>query len=248
MNMGEKPVIGVTTGFAKRNEFSQGPYVHQDYEQSLFLTGAVPVLLPIAPDDLTDHYLDLCDGFIFSGGGDIDPRFYGEAPSPHIEPFDAERDRFEITLLKKAVASGKPVLCICRGLQVLNVAYGGTLIQDLATEWKQPILHDQKIPRVQTSHSVRLLEDSRLSRLLGGKTSLFVNSLHHQAIKALAPGFRAVAFAPDGVIEAVESDTSSRIFGVQWHPESLTAGGDPLMRRLFQTFVGACSLSDEKIR
>jgi Predicted glutamine amidotransferases len=246
--MGEKPVVGVTTGFAKRNEFSQGPYVHQDYVQSLFLTGAVPVLLPVASDSLIDRYLDLCDGIIFSGGGDIDPRFYGEAPSPYIEPFDAERDQFEMTLLKKAVSAGKPVFCVCRGLQVLNVAYGGTLIQDLATEWKQPILHDQKIPRSQTSHSVRLLEDSRLSQLFDRKTSIFVNSLHHQAIKTLAPSFRAVAYAPDGVIEAVESDASSRIFGIQWHPESLTAGGDPLMRRLFQTFVTACGMSDEKIR
>lgn len=246
--MDRTPVIGVTTGFAKRNDLSQGPYAHQDYEQSLFLTGAVPVLLPIAPDELADRYIDLCDGIIFSGGGDVDPRFFGEPPSPYIEPFDIERDRFEILLLKKAIDAGKPVLCICRGLQVLNVAYGGTLVQDLATEWENPILHDQKIARGKTSHGVRIIPDSRFSQLLGGRDSLYVNSLHHQAIKKLAPGFRAVAFAPDGVIEAVEHEQNDRIIGIQWHPESLAASGDSLMRGLFRSFVAQCSLSGEKTR
>ncbi|WP_100487103.1 gamma-glutamyl-gamma-aminobutyrate hydrolase family protein [Sporolactobacillus pectinivorans] len=245
--MGKKPVIGVTTGFAKRNEFSQGPYVHQDYEQSLFLTGAVPVLLPVAPDGLTDHYLDLCDGIIFSGGGDVDPRFYDEPPSPYIEPFDITRDRFEILLMKKAVEAGKPILCICRGMQVLNVAFGGTLVQDLGTEWKHPIQHDQKIARMKTSHSVQLLHGNRLSQLLEGQDSLYVNSLHHQAVKELAPGFRAAALAPDGVVEAMEHEANDRIISVQWHPESMAAGGDSLMRHLFQFFVVQCSLSGEKM-
>ncbi|RYL95894.1 gamma-glutamyl-gamma-aminobutyrate hydrolase family protein [Sporolactobacillus sp. THM7-4] len=238
--MGEKPIIGVTGGLIKKNDFVEGPCTHQDYGRSLLAVGAVPLILPIAPSEIIEDYVSLCDGFILSGGDDVDPRFYGESPSPHIGVFNTDRDRSELLLLKKAVSSGKPVLGICRGLQVINVALGGTLIQDLSTEMKKTIQHEQKVPRMKTSHSVRVIKNSRLFSLLEGRKSLFVNSLHHQAIGRLASDLRAVSFAPDGVIEAVEHVVNDRILGVQWHPESMAAGGDPLMIRLFSEFVRQC--------
>ncbi|GGL59687.1 gamma-glutamyl-gamma-aminobutyrate hydrolase family protein [Sporolactobacillus putidus] len=239
--MGDRPIIGVTGGYLKKNDFVQGPYTHQDYVQSLFSAGAVPIILPIAPNDAAESYEALCDGFVFSGGSDVDPRFYGEPPSLQIDVFNTERDASELLLMKKAIAAGKPVFGICRGLQVMNVAFGGTLIQDLPSEMEQTLQHVQKVPRVKSSHSVRVLEDSRLCALLNGRKTLYVNSLHHQAIKTLAGELRAVAFAPDGIIEAAEHATNDRIFGVQWHPESMAAGGDGLMSHLFRYFVEQCA-------
>lgn len=241
MEMADRPIIGVTAGLIKKNDFVEGPYTHEDYVRSLVAAGAVPVVLPVAPDDVVEHYADLCDGFVFSGGDDVDPRFYGEAPSPEIDVFNTERDASELLLLKMAVRAGKPVLGICRGLQVMNVAFGGTLIQDLLSEREQTLQHIQKVPRMKTSHSVHVLTDSRLYAILEGRESLYVNSLHHQAIKTLAGELRAVAFAPDGVIEAAEHVSNDRILGIQWHPESMAAGGDVLMHRLFCHFTEQCS-------
>ncbi|MFX3618971.1 MAG: gamma-glutamyl-gamma-aminobutyrate hydrolase family protein [Sporolactobacillus sp.] len=237
--MGEKPVIGITGGFLKKNDFVQGPYAHQDYVNALLLAGAVPVILPYA-EDVADHYLDFCDGIVFSGGSDIDPRFYGEDPSPWIEAFNTERDQSELQILHQAIKRNKPVLGICRGFQLLNIAFGGTLYQDLAAQTKQPLQHDQRAPRSKTVHSIRLLPNSRLSKLFDGRESLFVNSLHHQAVKVLAEDLRAVAFAGDGVIEAAEHKNNERILGIQWHPESMAAAGDTLMLRLFAAFVRRC--------
>ncbi|RYM05008.1 gamma-glutamyl-gamma-aminobutyrate hydrolase family protein [Sporolactobacillus sp. THM7-7] len=238
--MGKKPIIGVTAGIIKKNDFVEGPYTHQDYEKSLFLAGAVPLILPIAPDEAIGYYVDLCDGFIFSGGDDIDPRFYDAPPSLNIEPFHTERDASELKLLKQAIKAGKPVFGICRGMQIMNVAFGGTLIQDLPTEWKRPLQHVQKVPRMKSSHSVRLVKDSRLSALLNGRESLYVNSLHHQAVGQIADTLRPAAFAPDGVVEALEHIENDRILAVQWHPESMAAGGDPLMQYLFRQFTEKC--------
>ncbi|WP_353949299.1 gamma-glutamyl-gamma-aminobutyrate hydrolase family protein [Sporolactobacillus sp. Y61] len=245
--MGDRPVIGVTASFVKKTDFSLGPYTHRDYVTALLNADALPVILPIAPEETADAYLSLCDGIIFSGGGDVDPRFFGESPSLYLDTFITERDRIEFALMKKAVAAGKPILGICRGMQVLNVMYGGTLVQDLPTEWKNPLQHDQKVPRKKASHSVRLLSGSRLSALFDDKESLYVNSLHHQAIKKLAAGFRSAAVAPDGVIEAIEHETNDRILGVQWHPESMASGGDPMMCRLFRHFVSQCDRIKEKM-
>lgn len=244
--MSDRPIVGVTCGFMKKNDFVQGPYTHEDYVKSLISAGAVPIILPIAPDDVTENYEGLCDGFLFSGGSDVDPRFYGESPSPQIYAFDTERDASELLLMRRVIAAGKPVFGICRGLQVMNVAFGGTLIQDLPSEMKQALQHTQKVPRTKTSHSVRVLEDSRLFTLLNGRKTLYVNSLHHQAIKTLAAELRAVAFAPDGIIEAAEHVNNDRILGIQWHPESMAAGGDALMNHLFRCFVEKCARIKEK--
>lgn len=238
--MGKKPIIGITTGYVKKNDFVQGPYVHEDYLEAVTRADAVPVLLPYQAEGAAEQLLGLCDGLILSGGSDIDPRFYDEDPLPQIEWFNTERDQFEMKLLRLALAADKPILGICRGFQLMNVAFGGSLIQDLQTQREQAIQHVQRVPRVKATHSVRLLPDSGLSRLFDRRESVFVNSLHHQAIKTLAAELKAVAFAGDGVIEAAEHRNSERILGVQWHPESMTAGGDPLMLRLFRQFVRQC--------
>lgn len=245
--MAQQPVIGITSGYVKKTDFSRGPYAHRDYVTASLQAGGLPVLIPIAPEKTAASYIELCDGFIFSGGEDVDPKFYGEPPSLHIGLFITERDLIEFALMKQAISAGKPVLAICRGLQVLNVLFGGTLVQDLPAEWQNPLQHDQKVPREKASHGVRLLPESRLSALFDGRESLRVNSLHHQAVKKLAGGFQAVAVAPDGVVEAVEHEKNDRILGIQWHPESMAAGGDPLMQRLFRHFVEQCGRMREKI-
>lgn len=239
--MGEKPVIGITAGYVKKNDFVHGPYMHEDYVEAVIRAGAVPILLPTQLIENGEQLLRLCDGLILSGGCDVDPRFYGEDPLPQMEPYQTERDRFEMHLLRQAMRSNQPILGICRGFQLMNVAFGGSLIQDLETQREHSIQHRQKVSRAQASHSVRLEKGSRLERLFDAGDSIFVNSLHHQAVKTLAADLKAVAFAGDGVIEAAEHRQTERITGIQWHPESMTAAGDPLMLRLFQNFVQQCA-------
>lgn len=245
--MTNRPVIGITSGMAKRSEFSIGPFTHKDYVESLLTVGATPVILFAAPDEVVAHYVAMCDGFILSGGGDVDPAFFHEEPSLHCGAFDWIRDRFEFALLKKALAVGKPILGICRGIQLINVAFGGTLVQDLPSEWKGSIQHEQKIARGEASHSIRLEDGSKLSELFDHHKMLRVNSLHHQAVKELAPGLRSAAFAPDGVIEALEPEDDSPLLAVQWHPESMTASGDSLMKKLFRHLTEQSALRKKRL-
>ncbi|MFT8872093.1 MAG: gamma-glutamyl-gamma-aminobutyrate hydrolase family protein [Sporolactobacillus sp.] len=234
--MGKKPLIGITAGFVKKNDFMQGPYVHEDYIRSVALAGGVPLVLPFGSDSAA-AYSALCDGFVLSGGSDIDPRFYAEEPLPQIQPFVTERDRAELELLRCAIDIGKPILGVCRGFQLMNVALGGNLFQDLETQTEHNLMHAQRVERMKPVHSISILPDSRLAQLFDGQEKVYVNSLHHQAVKTLAADLKAVAFAADGVIEAAEHRNNVCINGVQWHPESMTAAGDRLMRRLFERLI-----------
>ncbi|RYL92478.1 gamma-glutamyl-gamma-aminobutyrate hydrolase family protein [Sporolactobacillus sp. THM7-4] len=235
-----RPIVGVTGGFLKKNDFTGGPYAHQDYISSLFTAGAVPVILPTALDDVLEKYIEICDGFILSGGYDVDPKFYHADPSLHCGIFDTERDYFELKLFSRAMAVGKPILGICRGMQVINVALGGSLIQDIPTEVEHPLQHVQKEARGRASHKVRLLKNSRLAQLFHSEETIYVNSLHHQAIDRLADGLKAAAFSADGIIEAVEHVDEEQVMAVQWHPESMAVSGSPLMRILFANFTEKC--------
>jgi putative glutamine amidotransferase len=174
---------------------------------------------------------------------DLDPGTYGESPLPACGRLDPARDRVELQFARWAVAEGKPLFGLCRGLQIVNVALGGTLYQDLAVQRSDAIKHDYfptaGFARDHVAHPVTITSGSRLDALVGA-TSLGVNSMHHQAVKDLAPGLVTTAVAPDGLVEALESSSEQFVLGVQWHPESLT-DRDPRMRRLLTGFVQAAA-------
>jgi len=216
----------------------------QRYVRVLSSLGALPWLIPLLPDDqptLRAVY-DRLDGLFLTGGVDVDPACYGEAKQPQCGHTDADRDAVELLLVRWAVADGKPILAVCRGFQVLNVALGGTLYQDVAHDCPETIKHDYfptadgDPTRDYVAHDVRVDPGTRLGLYLGAG-AVPVNSMHHQGIKRLAPGLLASAWAPDGLIEGVEGTNGHYLVGVQWHPEELT--GMDGMRRLFTEFLAA---------
>jgi putative glutamine amidotransferase len=242
-----RPRLGLTasvmdTPFGTRRTFLNEPYL-----QAIEEAGGVGIILTPAHvgDSLQALYEDL-DGLVLTGGEDVEPSRYG-VPSPHPTVMTVpERDVLEFQLVEWALRDHRPVLAICRGLQVLNVAMGGSLYQDLPTERPEHPAHDQSraepvVRRPEPFHAVAVTPGSRLAELVG-TTSLQVNSLHHQAIRRLAAGLRAVGIAPDGLVEAAEADPEQPgwIVGVQWHPEELARSGDEASKRLFAGFVGYC--------
>jgi putative glutamine amidotransferase len=244
--MGERPVIGVTTQTqdAIPNELPACWIMGQRYVEVLTSFGAVPWLVPlVANDESTLRAIyERLDGVFLPGGADIDPSSYGDEKHPTCGRTDLARDRTEVALARWAAEDGKPVLAVCRGEQILNVAAGGTLYQDLAAHREGSIKHDYfpvdgRYTRDFRSHRVHITEGTRLGRLLEDDV-VEVNSMHHQGIKTLAPGLVASAVAPDGVIEAVEPANGQFMIGVQWHPENLVET-DPRMHRLFAAFIDA---------
>ena len=204
------------------------------YPEAVKRAGGYPVLLPIAlRDAVIRRYLDGIDGLIIVGGDDVDPRLYGERRRDGTGTVFGPRLRFERKLYRGARRRTLPILGICYGMQLVNVLEGGSLYQDIRRDARSPMDHQD---RVRPHHRVRLQSGTRLGRILGGRT-LSVHSDHHQAVSRVAPGFRPVAFAEDGVIEAIEGD-SEEILAVQWHPERTL--DSPATRRLFRSFVGLC--------
>jgi putative glutamine amidotransferase len=211
------------------------------YINALIRAGAAPFLIP----HLTDRVLlrslyDLLDGLLLPGGEDVDPAFYGETRHEKCGTISLERDETELALARWAMEEGKPLLAICRGIQVLNVALGGSLYQDIQAQVPGADRHDwyPGHPRDRQSHTLQIVPQTRLAQL-SGTTSLPVNSLHHQSIKEAAPGLVVVAHAEDGIVEAVEVPDHPFALGVQWHPEEL-AGGAVRAQRLFDAFVESC--------
>ena len=183
--------------------------------------------------------LDGMDGLVLTGGEDIDPQHYGRRAHEALGDVHAGRDSFELALLRAAAARRLPTLAICRGIQLANVALGGTLVQDVPSEWPGAIEHEGSRPRDQRVHGIRVEVGSRLAKALGTQ-ELTVNSFHHQSVAVLAPGLTAVAHAPDGVIEGVEwKGDDWWMLGVQWHPEELTATTEDWDRELFLAFAAA---------
>ena len=227
-----KPVVGLSSSYSLGDKRYLVP---EGYVYSVERGGAVPVVLPPTVDADVDAYLDLVDGLILTGGVDVDPQMYGETPRPKQGSIDPLRDGFELSLTRRALELGKPVLGICRGIQVLNVAAGGTLYQDVNSQVEGSLKHQQKAPTYYATHSVRLAEGSRLRGVFGGGV-VAVNSFHHQAVKDVAPGFSATGWADDGLVEVIERDGPGFVLGVQWHPERMTEYG---MLVLFEAFTRA---------
>lgn len=207
--------IGITCGWEGKENWHK---LHDDYVCAVKAAGGVPFLLPsLDSSETIAVYYNQLDGFIFTGGSDLDPRYFGEEPREGLNEIVPKRDVFEMALARLVLAGDKPALGICRGMQVFNVAAGGTLYQDLKGVTGQ--LHNQLAPRGYPVHTVRVELESTLFGIVQ-QESLLVNSFHHQAVLRLGHGFRAVAWSKDGLIEAVESMAADRhIIGVQWHPE-----------------------------
>jgi putative glutamine amidotransferase len=247
-------IIGITTQTleAVPNQLPRCWVMSQRYVHVLAAAGAVPWVIPLLQGEeatLRAIYERL-DGLFLPGGVDVDPAAYGESRGPLCGRTDPERDWTELLFLRWALADGKPVLAVCRGAQLVNVAVGGSLYQDVAAQHPEAIKHDHYPVdgrrRDELAHEVRIAAGSRLQRLLGTDT-LLVNSMHHQGIARLAPGLVAVATSPDGLIEGVEGVTDQFLIGVQWHPEDLV-DVDRRMRRLFDAFIGACATRPSNVQ
>ena len=214
--------------------------VNRDYMDAVSRAGAVPVLLPLTGDVFAwEEIVSRVDGLLFSGGGDIDPRMYGEEKLPCCGEVSPERDWMEMDLLRLALDRDVPVLAVCRGLQVMNCALGGTLYQDILAQYAGALCHPREdVPR-EKAHDVMIPEGRLLRRILGVGT-LAVNSRHHQGIKALGQGLLPCAIAPDGLIEGIEMPGKRFALGVQWHPESMCEK-HPEQQAIFNAFTEACN-------
>jgi len=212
--------------------------VNVDYVHAVASAGGMPLLLsPLMDIGHAIHALDGCDALILSGGEDVDPARYGAEPSPKLNKIDRRRDEFEFILFAAARERHLPTLAICRGLQLVNVALGGTLWQDLPSEFGGPLNHDVGERWDVRSHAITVRPHSRLKAALECDT-LAVNSFHHQAIRDLAPGLAVSAESHDGIIEAVEQHDNGWLLGVQWHPESFWRETNAPDLSLFRALVG----------
>ena len=213
-----------------------------DYLESVRRAGGEPLEVA-AGGESPEHILARVDGVMLTGGGDVDPMLYGEAPHATFQAAEADRDQFEIALTRAAIAANIPFFAICRGMQLANVAMGGTLIQDIPSEVPGALEHSVPEPRAHVAHEVWVARGSRLSALLAdhmedGETC-HVNSRHHQSVATAAPGFEVTATSPDGVIEAMEKTGAAFCIGVQWHPENFWRTGE--FRSLFEGFIQAAN-------
>ncbi|MFM8533623.1 MAG: gamma-glutamyl-gamma-aminobutyrate hydrolase family protein [Acidimicrobiia bacterium] len=214
----------------------------EDYLESVRRAGGEPVEVVVGGEQ-PEQILSRVDGLVLTGGGDVDPQLYGEAPQETFQAAESGRDQFEIALARAAVARGIPVLAICRGMQVLNVAMGGTLFQDIPSQVTGALQHAVPQPRAGGAHEVWVATGSTLSALLkdhmeDGETC-HVNSRHHQSVKDVAKGFEVTATSPDGVIEAMEKPGGAFCVAVQWHPENFWRTGE--FRELFEGLVQAAN-------
>jgi putative glutamine amidotransferase len=243
--MNVRPLIGVSTSELRPAEGAH--FAHQSepprrmlalgvtYLDAVAAAGGIPVILAPLPAGRLESIINRLDGVCLSGGPDIEPGCYGSDAHPELGPTEPEVDLFELSLVRAARRRGLPLLAICRGMQVLNVARGGTLVQHLP-DLGDEIAHRQTVPASECSHAVAVAPDSRLAKIAGVER-IEVNSFHHQAIDRLGTGLEPVAWSDDGVIEAVEAPGDAFTVGVQWHAECLTHR--PEQARLFASLIDA---------
>jgi len=243
--MGSRPIIGLSTMSDHDAAGLHAPRfsLNQSYNKAIMAAGGVPLLIPHVEDSesLREIY-EMLDGLLLPGGVDIDPQHYNEAPHPKLDPVDEGMDWIETRLLRWALEDDLPVFGICRGEQVLNVVMGGSLWQDLPSEYATVFDHRESFKRKirdYLAHDVRVDPSSRLAEILQAPR-VWVNTSHHHAIKRVAPGLRAVAWSPDDLVEAVESPDHFFVVAVQWHPEEMVKKHENA-RRLFQAFVQAAA-------
>jgi putative glutamine amidotransferase len=233
------PRIGVS-GVVRNWEGAERTGVNAAYVRAVCRAGGVPLVLsPLMGSAMAARALEGVHGLLLTGGEDLDPAWYGASPSPHLDPPSRERDLFELALFAVARQRRIPILGVCRGIQLVNVAMGGTLFQDLPTERPGSVEHRPEGARNHRSHRIRLLPESRAARALGG-SGVRVNSSHHQAIDQLASGLLASGWSDDDLIEAVESPVGDPwVLAVQWHPEEMHADAQAPDHGLFAALVEA---------
>ena len=228
----DRPVIGISA--------SSPASVGTNYVNAVRKAGGVPMIIAMTGDEAElAKVLETVDGLIMTGGEDIDPARYGEQAVPELEEVYLERDDFDIKLLRMAVEKGLPVLGICRGAQAMNVAFGGTLYQDIPSQIPESEITHKVNAGNNVAHEIKIVKGTALHRLLGKKAG--VNSSHHQSVKKLAPGFIISATAEDGVVEAIEKPDAECVIGVQFHPEGFVANGNDSLLPIIQHLVNAAA-------
>lgn len=237
-----RPIIGMTSGF----ERAEGPsgrlrsYVHAAYSDAIFAAGGIPMPIPTPAEfdaALIDEILSHCQGVLLTGGPDLDPKNYGQERHPATKVLHERRDRFDLAFFRRAAGDeDRPILAICLGCQIANVAFGGRLIQHVDDVPREGALEHHRPDHTNAYHEVELVSGSRVAEIVG-RTRFEVNSRHHQAIDpaGLGAGLRPVGFAPDGVLEAVETTDERFLVAVQWHPEDMIDRPEHL--RLFEALV-----------
>lgn len=235
----KKPLIGILGNLllVENGVFAgmERSYVNNDYIESVKNAGGVPIMIPpVECIEVIKAQISIVDGVIISGGYDIDPLSYGDEPREKLGYVHPLVDEFTIKAIKIAVQLGKPILGICKGIQILNVAFGGTLYQDTSYMPGAFVKHSQNVERHAATHSIEVEGGSKLYEVTQG--NIQVNSFHHEVLRNVAPGFRVTARAKDGVIEAIEKEGKIFVMGVQWHPEMMAAKNDKMMK-LFERFI-----------
>jgi putative glutamine amidotransferase len=235
------PLIGITASRIHNSAGTSMTALNEVYSRAVARAGALPVIIPLGlPDDTIHALLARLDGVLFSGGGDVETSRYNGLDHPCVDGVDLDRDRLELLLVEQVARRGMPFLGICRGIQVINVALGGTLYSHIPDQHPGAIKHDYSpgFPRDYPAHKVKITSGSQLAEILG-VTQVATNSLHHQGLRQVAPGLQVLAHAPDGLVEAVAYEGHPFGLAVQWHPEWMP---DSLpMQALFRAFTAAAS-------
>ena len=231
-----KPVIGITSDIGKENNYK----LNKNYVNAVIRAGGMPIILSVGIENDVKQLSTMLDGLVLTGGGDIDPTLFNEEPHPSLGTVSPSRDSVEIAMVHEMLSLDKPVLGICRGLQILNVAVGGNMYQDIHSQYSRPGLqHAQKSPRNHQSHFVQMVKGSLLESITACN-QIKVNSFHHQAVKDVPEPLIISGVASDGIIEAIESTGHTFVLGVEWHPEELSEAGDVVSLRLFDRFIHEC--------
>lgn len=234
----KKPIIGITSAYEKEEGLRNyhRSIVSIDYSKAIIASGGIPIILPVTNnEDIIKSHIELLDGLILSGGADVNPLLYGEDFQEKNGIISPERDIYELLLLKYFTKTNKPILGVCRGMQILNVFFKGSLYQDLSYCNNTKLKHTQELYPELEVHKVLLKENSYLSKVFG--PSIMTNSFHHQSIKDLGKGFEITGETSDGIIEAIESKENCFYMGVQWHPEMMIARGNKNMKKVFDLFI-----------
>lgn len=228
-----KPIIGLTM-----YDFDKKLDINNAYLTSIELAGGIPICIPNATEENVEAVLNVVDGLVLIGGADIDPLLFNEEPHRHIGSVVRKRDDSDLLLMKAAFKRQMPVLGICRGQQIMNVAFGGTIIQDIPSQVENTILHKQPSKRGELAHTVAV-KTPKFKEIFTEET-FRVNTFHHQSVGKLGEGLLVSAVAKDGIIEGIEHESHPYCVAVQWHPEELAPNGDVYAQRLFKSFIEAC--------
>ncbi|MDO4690072.1 MAG: gamma-glutamyl-gamma-aminobutyrate hydrolase family protein [Fusobacterium sp.] len=238
----KKPIIGITSAYELEKVLLNyhRTTLNIDYTKSIIEAGGIPLVLPVTNNrDVIAKQLSLLDGLILSGGADINPFLYGQDFKKNIGIVSPERDEYEIIILDEFLKTKKPILGICRGHQLLNVYFKGTLFQDIAYYERTILNHKQECYPDLATHNINIIDEENILFELFGK-QVSVNSFHHQIIDKLGQGLTAIAQANDGVIEAIQMKNHKFLYGIQWHPEMMVVRGNKEMKRIFDKFLESC--------